>query len=237
MAQTLRSLRHILSGQSKVYKFKCADLNYPLFLRIPSTDVTIYWHIFKRKEYEFSIKKAPEFIIDAGANIGLAAIFFTHKFPNATIIALEPETENFDLLKKNSEGYSNIIPLKAALWDSEGTLNLSDPGSGNWGFRVSEDHNECTIDSTQSVTVKGLMEKYDRSMIDILKLDIEGAEVEVLSSSKSWLPYVETIIVELHDRFKPGCTKAYQSVKVNYKQNWKCGENYYLSRGNIFPSL
>jgi len=68
-----------------------------------------------------SVSTEPDVIVDAGANIGLASICFANKYANATIIAVEPEQSNFELLEENVAPYPNIVPVQAALWyeDSE----------------------------------------------------------------------------------------------------------------------
>jgi hypothetical protein len=112
------------------------DCKYEFYLRDKTMDLGTYQQIFIDKEYNFIANLPPETIIDAGANIGLASIYFANKFPEAKIIAIEPETENFELLKKNVVKYPNIIPLCAALWDTIGQIDLLDTGLGNNAYMV-----------------------------------------------------------------------------------------------------
>ncbi len=90
----------------------------------------VYREIFIKQHYEFLVKKSPEVIIDAGANIGLASIYFANKYPKAKIIAIEPEKGNFAILKKNVSPYSNIFLIQAVLWNKNEKINLLDPGLG-----------------------------------------------------------------------------------------------------------
>ena len=96
----------------------------PVYLRVLLTDVMVYEQIFLKKEYHFEVNKEPEFIIDAGANIGFASVYFANKFPKARILAIEPEKDNFEILVKNAAPYPNIEPLRGALWGEKEELEV-----------------------------------------------------------------------------------------------------------------
>src|SRR5688572_6336531 len=74
-------------------------LKHPLWLRLKTSDLPTLQKVWRDEEYRFD--GDPKFIVDAGANIGIASIYFATKFPNARVIAIEPEPENFTLLEKN----------------------------------------------------------------------------------------------------------------------------------------
>ena len=71
--------------------------------------------VFLDNEYDFRAVERPQVIVDAGANIGLASILFANRYPQAKILAIEPEHDNFNLLADNVRSYDNIVPLQAAL--------------------------------------------------------------------------------------------------------------------------
>lgn len=75
-------------------KIKLNELKFPMHLRNNSSDILTFHQIFTFKEYGMNLGFVPKFIVDAGANIGLSAVFFTNKFPDATIVAVEPEKSN-----------------------------------------------------------------------------------------------------------------------------------------------
>ncbi len=204
-------------------------------LRMPSTDVWVYKQIFIDEEYKFTLIKQPKVIIDAGANIGLASIYFANLFPEAKIIALEPERKNFELLSINVKQFTNIIPIQGALWSHDTTINICDVGLGDWGFMTSEENmvNNKFEYQVQAFSVDSLMKKYDFKYIDILKIDIEGAEKEVFMDTTKWLNNIDSLIVELHDRMKSGCSRAFYNNTEGFKYEWVRGENVYLSKGNI----
>ena len=186
------------------------NIDYPVYLRANTTDPLTLREIFLDRDYDIDHLKNIEVIVDAGANIGLAAVFFSNKYPGATILAIEPERENFKVLTRNVSFYPRIVPINAALWNHSGSIQLVDPGRGAHGFMTTEapDTSEGTTEATTSVTLEDLMSAHRISRIDLLKVDIEGAEKEVFESSAPWINRVSTIIIELHERFKPGCVEA-----------------------------
>lgn len=217
-----------------LFKIKRPNFKHPFHVRVPSSDIDTFVQIFINQEYNFLVESHPKTIVDAGANIGLASIYFANKYPDAKIIAIEPEQSNYELLKKNIAPYPNIIPLQAALWNKNEELDLIDPGLGNWGFMTtlkdSSEHHSCH--SVMAITIDKIIENYNLEKIDVLKIDIEGAEKEVFNDTSSWIEKVDSLIVELHDRMKGGCSRSFYSSSNGFDNEWKQGENVYLSRGN-----
>lgn len=216
----------------KTATLNVADARYPISLRAGNSDQLVFKQVFLLKEYDLdkdfgmTIPSDLGVIIDAGANIGLASVYFANRYPNAKIIAIEPETGNFQQLKKNTAAYKNIIPLQAALWNKKEELIINNPGYGDWGFMVEE--NTAKKDgAVQALSVSDLMEQYNLKTIDLLKIDIEGAEKEVFESgAEKWLPQTKTIVVELHDRMKPGCSRVFfDSIKQENFALLVSGEN------------
>ncbi len=223
------------------YQLKRSDCRFPFRMRLPSSDVRAYQQIFIDQEYDFQVDTPPEVIIDAGANIGLASIYFANRYPEAKIIAIEPERTNFELLKENTAPYSQIIPLQAALWNKNEEIDLIDPGQGNWAFMTTTGnpsdappHN--ARHKVKALTIDQILQDYALAKVDILKIDIEGAEKEVFSDSSSWIDKVDSLIVELHERMKSGCNRSFYCGSNGFDREWQQGENVYLSRGNRVTS-
>jgi FkbM family methyltransferase len=199
-------------------------------LRLGTTDVSVYRQVMVDQEYEFNLIKQPRVIIDAGAHIGLASIWFATRYPNALIVAIEPEPGNFELLAANTASYPNVHALRAALWSTDSDVDLLDPGWGTWGFRIGEASRSKDGRVVPGVTIASLMGQYGLTHIDLLKVDIEGAEIEVFSNCSSWIENVDGIVAELHDRFRPGCSRAFfHAVKEFPSEHWK-GENVFVAR-------
>ena len=211
-----------------------AGIKAPFNLRVLSTDVLTYDQIFLRNEYDFRAVERPRVIVDAGANIGLASILFASRYPEARIIAVEPERDNFSVLADNVRPYDNIVPLQAALWWENTTINIVDPGDGAWGFKTEpagEGH------AVPAITVDRLMSDQRIDRIDILKVDIEGAEKEVFADSSAWIDRVGSIIVELHERLKGGCNASFYNATTEFSQEWSRGENVYVSKPGVLAPV
>jgi FkbM family methyltransferase len=182
----------------------------PLWLRPGSTDIGTLRDIFIGREYDLRIGGDVRTMVDAGANVGLSTVFFAQRFPNARIVAVEPEAANFRLLEMNTRAYPNVTAVHAALWNSAGEISLIDPGRGDHGFTTSAlDAPQAAREKIPAIEFNELMRRFEFTTVDLFKCDIEGAEKEVFESSEAWIGRVQTVIAELHDRFKPGCYAAF----------------------------
>jgi FkbM family methyltransferase len=204
-------------------------------MRLNTSDFPTFDQVFIQQEYDFDISRAPKVIVDAGANIGLASIYFANKYPDAKIIAIEPEQSNFKLLEMNVSPYPNVIPVQAALWNKNEDINLIDPGLGKWGFmteikNASDELSSNACHTVEAMTIDKIMQNFNLEKIDILKIDIEGAEREVFNDSSSWIDRVDSLIVELHERMKAGCNRSFYNGSNGFIYEWTQGENVYLSR-------
>src|ERR1043165_2855989 len=82
-----------------------------LYLRLKTSDLNAYNKVFLSNDYDFPVPGKPKVIIDAGANIVFASIFFARQYPAAKVLAIEPEHSNFQLLERNVRPFPNIIPI------------------------------------------------------------------------------------------------------------------------------
>jgi len=211
------------------------DVGHPIWLRATSSDLVTYRHIFALQEYGFPVTKAPRVIVDAGANIGLASLYFANRFPDARVIAVEPAAGNVPLLKKNAAPYPHIQVVDAALWKENTELDLVDPGMGFWAFRTVEHDarpsgGRGAKHSVNAMTVNALLDTCGVDFIDVFKIDIEGAEVELFEHAASWLDRVGVIVIELHDRMRPGCSRTVFRATAGFEVAWEQGEYVFLAR-------
>lgn len=171
----------------------------------------------------------PIHIMDLGANIGLSVRYWKHAAPLARVVAVEPDAANFRMLERNIEGLADIHLVRAGVWYRTGTLGMDRIGSGTAAYRTMEAKAGGEV---EAVTIPQLMERYDMSHVDILKVDIEGSELELFSlGDLGWLDKVTTIAVELHDRFKPGCGDAFFAALQGRKWSYEvCGEMIVCTR-------
>ncbi|MEN8221096.1 MAG: FkbM family methyltransferase [Pseudomonadota bacterium] len=206
--------------KNKLIEVHIYGIKFPIYLRTKTSDIFAFKEVFVNKCYEQQLGLEPKVIIDAGANIGMTSIFYAAQYPNAKIIALECESSNFAILKKNVALYQNIMPLKKALWNKNTYLNIFDPHTyGNVTFQTREIGSTESIVDTQveSITVNEIMRQHNLEYVDILKVDIEGAEMEVFSVANTWIGNIGVIVIELHDRFKPGCSEAFYNATKQFE--------------------
>ncbi|MDR2409279.1 MAG: FkbM family methyltransferase, partial [Bacteroidales bacterium] len=209
----VRKTKYKLFGTGRIVRRKQSILQYPYYLREGTSDERVERDVFRivsiHTKDDFG---SPHWIIDAGANIGLRTIWFANIFPDANIIAIEPEKTNFDLLQRNTEFYPNIRCIQAGLWKNDAYLKIRNPNDDPWAFIIDElENNEtCTNDvALRGVTIEWLMKEYAIDKIDVLKIDIEGSEKEVFENSSQWINLINVFFIELHDRMKNGCAKSF----------------------------
>ena len=179
----------------------------PLVVRARGSDPEAFRQVVVNRELEFPVTPAPRTILDAGANIGISVRVFAERWPDARIVAIELEAENAALLRRNCAAYSKVAVREGGLWSGKGWLRLVDSAADAWAFSAAEQPygGEGAI---PSYGVADLLDDAGWDTVDLLKLDIEGAEIPVLRSADRWLHRCRRIVVELHDRFAPGCTEA-----------------------------
>ena len=205
---------------------RISKLKYPFTMRNNPYDYGSFEEVILKEAYNIPIDFIPGRIIDGGGNIGLTAAFLATKYPDAVIVSVEPDKDNFDLLQKNVAPYKNIKPMNGGIWYRSAFLLVRDLGWGNNGFMVEETINE-TKESIEAWSIAEVMQKMNWTHCDIVKLDVEGSEKEIFSANyESWLPKTKVLIVELHDRMKKGCSKAVFSAinKYNFSLSL-AGEN------------
>ena len=152
--------------------------------------------IFGLEIYKFKSENKSPTIIDCGANIGLSVIYFKRLFPNAKVIAFEPDKKIFDYLKFNinSFDFKDVKLVNKGLWKDETTLKFFSEGAD--GGRISNNNEHENIIEIQTVKLSHYLN--NETPIDFLKLDIEGAETEVLLEGEAYLNQVKNIFIEYH---------------------------------------
>jgi FkbM family methyltransferase len=144
-------------------------------------------------------------ILDAGANIGAASVYFHRQFPDASIVAVEPEPQNYAVLRVNAVGLP-ITCLHKALTSGSGAVRVTDPGLGSNAFRteVLADQQHRSATTIEGISISEIFANRPRDTYPfIVKLDIEGAEGEVFSTNVEWLHHTPIVIIELHDWLLP----------------------------------
>jgi len=184
-------------------------------------------------------------IVDAGANIGIETLRFRHFHPEARIVAIEPDSENFAVLSRNAGSDNKIALLNSGLWSHKCRLHII-PGESAEGFRAEEVTGEPQPGDVNAVSIPLIMESFGLDEIDILKMDTEGAEYQVFSAAdvESWIRRVKVLIFECPDADRPGTTQTIfeklagldfvchihgeNLVLIRSDTGWKLESNLYL---------
>lgn len=152
--------------------------------------------IFKSEVYRFQTQSERPYIIDAGANIGLSIIYFKRLYPGCRIVAYEPDPQIFSLLTKNIslQRYEDVDLREAAAWVSDGYLDFFSEGS----LAGSTEVDFLKTGNIKRVRSQRLKSDLQEKVVDFLKIDIEGAENEVLFDIEPELASVRNLFFEYH---------------------------------------
>jgi FkbM family methyltransferase len=141
-----------------------------------------------------------DYILDLGANAGLASIWFLHRFPDAAIVAVEPNPDNYQIISMNlAPNDERVRIVKGAVWHRPKDLTLV-RRNNDADAQVREiEPGDKAQDRIMAWDIPGLMEIGDFPIVDLLKIDIEGAELELFRNGpERWLPLIRNICIELH---------------------------------------
>jgi FkbM family methyltransferase len=219
-------LRHVprLTGRSQTV------VNVPgigaIHLRVGESDADSVRQIFRDKIYDPKTPAANErimnryrailegkhkpIIVDAGANIGAASRWFERLFPDAAIIAIEPEPGNLEMLRQNLSGRTEITIVPAAVGSHPGFVRVLNEGMTAQTIRANE--------GVPIITMPEAFAKVPNGVPFIAKVDIEGFESELFAENIDWLNDLFMVIIEPHDYQFPGMktSRSFQSAMGNH---------------------
>jgi FkbM family methyltransferase len=207
---------------------------HPVLMRTGTSDRSAFNEVIVKRWYDHPYPGQPRFIIDAGANVGYASVRFAELYPQAEIVAIEPDGENFEILQHNVAPYPKVRGLRCGLWPRTAALVIENPEAKSWAFRVREARPGES--GFPAVGIGEILAQSGAATLDILKLDIEGAELELFRDEgcHAWLARTNMIFVELHDRIKPGCTDAMEAAIARHGFDRRAlGSNLILTRKKL----
>lgn len=157
--------------------------------------VFIYQELFIGEIYKFVSDSKSPYILDCGANIGLSVIYFKKLYPDARIIAFEPDEGVAKVFEENVKAFSlkDVELVQRGLWNKETVLSFSSEGAD--AGRIEQNNSNVDLVEIRTISLKSYLQ--DR-IVDFLKIDIEGAETIVLEDCKDLLRNVKNIFVEYH---------------------------------------
>ena len=211
------------------------ELDRPIAFRKGMQERHAFAQIFIQREYDFNWNGGLERIVDAGANVGLASLYFKQRFPNARIAAVEPHPGNAVAYRGNTTHLEGVVLIEAAIHSqSDALLSVTDEGHGSNAFMTRAEGAQCSVANVGSVTVAEIMSRLGWEHIDLVKIDIEGGEGALFEGALDWMDVTRYIVLEFHERMVPGSStpvlkamvaKGFQVAEVR-------GENVLFSRSS-----
>jgi len=221
---------------AKLFKIKTEKIfGYKLYAFDYGTIRALFEEIFYRNDYQYKYKNKKPVILDCGANIGFATIYFKWLYPESKIYAFEPNRRAFGLLKKNilENKLKDVHPFNVALSDRNGEIDFfidsDEPGS----ITTSTKYERMPKDKTRvdCVSLSSFIKRKRLKQIDFAKMDIEGSEQEVVDdlNSSGLLKNIPRYTIEYHhkigDKHKSGLSKflkPFEDNKFEYQIDTRC---------------
>lgn len=233
--------RRLPKKSDVVKQYAVPNFPAPIYLRESISDHSIFWQCIVRRQYDFAhfpqyqrlvaayneaVKKGIRpLIIDCGGNIGLASVWFATQFPEAVIYAIEPDRNNFEVLKLNTAHYgSRIKLLLGGIWNESGYLKIVNPQSGSAAFRV-DISKEQSDNSIRAYTIAEICTLDGVESPFMVKIDIEGAQANLFLSNTEWVKNTHLITLELDDWLMPwqGTSSPFFSCLSKYPFDYLLG--------------
>jgi len=185
------------------YQIKVSDCKFDVLMRTYKGDIDTFYEIFWRKVYKIPDNLIAgnnvKTIIDLGAHVGFTSLFYALEYPNANIYSVEASERNFSVLKQNTKSFKNITAIHKAVYSTDGEVIFNDAGL-SYNTKISLSGN-----AVQSISVNTLIDMYAIDKIDLIKIDIEGAEEIILKENNQWLEKTNNIIIEIHSSYDISC--------------------------------
>ncbi|MGM0411165.1 MAG: FkbM family methyltransferase, partial [Bacillota bacterium] len=215
-------------------KYNVPGYPSPIYLRKTVADRSIFWQCIVEQQYgifKFPQKKRlmstynglveeglQPVIIDCGGNIGLSTLYLAIQYPEAKIYTIEPDEDNFEILRKNTAFLGErVVALKGGIWNESQNLRIVNPESGSTSFRVtSAVRNSC--EAVQAFTINEICEIAGVQYPFIVKIDIAGAQNKLFEKNTKWVRGTHLIMLELDDWLMPwkGTSRNFFSCVSQY---------------------
>lgn len=195
--------RHCLdNAPMKLVSLPIPGYSHRVYFRRNTSDLHIVRQVFRSRDYDcLHSEQEIRFFVDGGANIGATSFFLLSKYPHARAIVIEPDETNLEVCRRNLGPFNDriqIMPL--ALWSMTAPLKFCRPENGKGQKSsisvVSSAKEEAEI---EGVSLDDLFTRIDSPIVDLVKLDVEGAEEKIFGEGTlCWLERTRNLLIELH---------------------------------------
>ncbi len=196
----------------ELLEIRSKNFPWPFWLRPRGTDIRVAYEIFTTAELsmEWPLPDPPQMIIDGGANVGYATLALKARWPDSSIIAVEPDAGNFAILKRNCASLSSIQLVEKGIWGASCLLRVRPESKREaWALQF-EPVTNGGEGGIPAESIPTLLAQIPSGHCDLLKLDIEGAETNVFQQNDlSWINKVSVILIETHG---PSASDAVQAA-------------------------
>jgi FkbM family methyltransferase len=197
LAVTLRATLQLARLRQKIWGQESGSAGKVMDHIVTITDGPNFYMQYKdeffRRIYHFKARRPDPLILDGGSNIGMSILYFKHVYPQARVLAFEPDPVIYQILKKNvaRNHLSDVTILNAGLSAQSGTAFFTSDGSA--GGHVGTSPNGVTVQMH-------CLSDYLKEQVDFLKLNIEGDELPVLqeAAASGKLSNVQEMVLEYH---------------------------------------
>lgn len=198
--QALRYLAARAARRASPMRVRVAGLSHPVLVRPARSDMWALWQVFGLGECALrsAALEPVRTIVDAGANVGYASLYYAQAYPDARILAIEPDAENARVASENLRHHANAKVLRGALWHRSAPVEIENPGDQSWAFRVKEKGAGAPA-AVPGYTMPELLRTAGFDGASVVKIDVEGAELQLFREGPlDWLDACGRLVIEVH---------------------------------------
>jgi FkbM family methyltransferase len=229
--------RKMGAPRARCYHLHPRRLLHPVTVRAGSADMFVFAQILADHEFAPLDKQDFRSVIDLGGNIGLASAWFLSTFGHSKVVTIEANPDNYSLLEENLKLYGErSVVVKGGVWPHRTKLAIVRRENESDAQVREAQPGDLPADMIEAWDISSLMELGGFSSIDLLKVDIEGAELGLFSEGTDrWLPHVRNLTIELHGS---DCEGALERALRNYDYTrTTCGELLFCSGLRPKPTM
>lgn len=190
-------------ARGRVCAVKVRGVETPVYARLGTSDFEVLSVLFVGGEYDRVLKGdlgEIRTVLDLGANVGHTVRLWHSRLPGCRVVAVEPDAENLRVLRRNSAypGQADAVVIEACAAGRARMVRLDRRGGGAWTYEMREKEGEGG-ESIPALTVPQILERGGvDGMVDLVKCNIEGAEVELMEHAKEWIGRVRHVVMDVH---------------------------------------